>query len=336
MALSDITRQAVLSAVSEFDSLGREQFLKRYGFGKAKGYFLVHDGREYDSKAIVGVAHAYVSPGSTQPLGSDEFSGGEATVAKLLSDLGFEVEYFPRVDWYEDELVLALDLYMRHRQSPPSEGSTEVAELSKVLRRLALLNGLKVSQTFRNGSGVYLKMMNFKAIDPENTAAGNKGMPNGGDLAPAVWKKYAGNPDALREKAALIWKIATTHALSDPLAITPDEEPYEAQEGRITFRLHRSRERDRKLIERKRSAVLSKTGTLACEACEFDFGATYGEIGAGFIEVHHLKPVADIREGETTKLADLALLCANCHRVAHRREEPLSVAEISMAIRDHH
>ena len=55
MALSDITDStAVLQAAHEFDALGRGAFLDRYGFGKAREYFLVISGKRYDSKAIMG------------------------------------------------------------------------------------------------------------------------------------------------------------------------------------------------------------------------------------------------------------------------------------------
>jgi hypothetical protein len=59
MALSDVTRSHVISAIEEFDALGRERFLAEYGFGRALAYYLIHEGHEYDSKAIVGVAHGY-------------------------------------------------------------------------------------------------------------------------------------------------------------------------------------------------------------------------------------------------------------------------------------
>jgi hypothetical protein len=58
MGLKDITdRQAVLRAIEEFDDLGREGFLSKYGFGTATGYFVSAGGKEYDSKAIAGAAH---------------------------------------------------------------------------------------------------------------------------------------------------------------------------------------------------------------------------------------------------------------------------------------
>ena len=91
MALSDIDQAAVLRAIEECVQLGRDAFLQKHGFGRSRGYFLRHDGKLYDSKAIVGVAHGY-SGGGRQPLAANQFSGGEATVAQTLRDLGFEVQ----------------------------------------------------------------------------------------------------------------------------------------------------------------------------------------------------------------------------------------------------
>jgi hypothetical protein len=86
--LSDPT--AVERAIAECDELGREEFLAKYGFGPARRYHLLVDGRHYDSKAIAGVAHGYQFP-HLGPLRSSEFSGGEATVARVLRGLGYTV-----------------------------------------------------------------------------------------------------------------------------------------------------------------------------------------------------------------------------------------------------
>jgi hypothetical protein len=83
------TRKAVLKAIEQFDDMGRQEFLSHYGFKPATQYVLAYKGRQYDSKAIVGVAHGYDSRGS-RPLLSREFSGGAATVQKTLRRLGFE------------------------------------------------------------------------------------------------------------------------------------------------------------------------------------------------------------------------------------------------------
>jgi hypothetical protein len=89
-SLNDITREAVLAAIAEYDRLGQEEFLTLHGFDRARQYVLVHEGKRYDSKAIVGVAHGFL-PGKAV-LAASEFSGGRATVGQLLARLGFHVE----------------------------------------------------------------------------------------------------------------------------------------------------------------------------------------------------------------------------------------------------
>ena len=90
MGLRDITHAAVLEAIAEYDRLGQDEFLDKYGFDRARSYLLIHNGKAYDSKAVVGVAHGFL-PGQ-QALAARDFSGGEATVGRLLRGLGFTVQ----------------------------------------------------------------------------------------------------------------------------------------------------------------------------------------------------------------------------------------------------
>lgn len=90
MSQTKITRSAVLKAIAEYDELGRAAFLTKYGYGEARSYVLVHEGRRYDSKAIAGVAHQWSSMG--RPLTANGFNGGVNTVVKWLTKLGFTVE----------------------------------------------------------------------------------------------------------------------------------------------------------------------------------------------------------------------------------------------------
>lgn len=63
MTLYELTDpNAVLQAVAECDRLGRDRFLSVHGFHRARDYLLVVGGREYDSKAIVGLATGTSSP----------------------------------------------------------------------------------------------------------------------------------------------------------------------------------------------------------------------------------------------------------------------------------
>ncbi len=92
MTIADIKdRDPVLHAITEFDRLGRNRFLKKYGFGPSRSYWLVHEGQKYDSKAIIGAAHGYARP-DLGPMTAAEFSGGYATVQHKLEELKFDVE----------------------------------------------------------------------------------------------------------------------------------------------------------------------------------------------------------------------------------------------------
>ena len=91
MSLAALTSaDAVLAAISEFDELSRSKFLEKYGFRAAHSYFILHNNKLYDSKAIVGAAHGFQYP-DQGPLKPTDFSGGEGTVQPKLESLGFEV-----------------------------------------------------------------------------------------------------------------------------------------------------------------------------------------------------------------------------------------------------
>lgn len=67
----------------------------------------------------------------------------------------------------------------------------------------------------------------------------------------------------------------------------------------------------------------------SCYACGFDFAATYGEVGAGYIHVHHLRQLADIdAQYEVNPITDLRPLCPNCHAIIHRRTPPYTIEEV--------
>ena len=92
-----------------------------------------------------------------------------------------------------------------------------------------------------------------------------------------------------------------------------------AEEGKELLRLHRLRERNPRLIRHKKQEAIRTTGKLVCEACDFDFAETYGELGQGFAECHHRVPLSSHAGPRITDLSELAIVCANCHRMLHRR-----------------
>lgn len=126
-----MTRAGVLTAVAEFDRLGRDAFLESTGFGRARAYFLEHDGRLYDSKAIAGYAHR-VSTGT--PLGPGDFSGGDSTVAQRLEGLGFTVLNVSNPDWRRDEIILACQLVCANGWRQVDASDPRVKALSELLQ----------------------------------------------------------------------------------------------------------------------------------------------------------------------------------------------------------
>jgi 5-methylcytosine-specific restriction protein A len=330
MALEDITDpSAVRRALDEFRKFGQTQFLQKYGFGASRGWMLVDaDGQEFDAKAILGAAHAYQHP-TLGPLPHSEFHGGLPTAIRLR-ELGFKVTEPPvqrNPVWSRDELILALDLYMRHRPSFPDDKHPDVIELSTFLNRLAT-SATTTSDNFRNANGVAMKLQNFRRFDPSQRG---KGLSGGGKGEAEVWAVFAEDPERLRSAAAAI--RAAVPALEHYPSYSPEFGVAEAEEGKILTRLHQVRERDYRIVERRKTKALRENGTLHCEACGFNFSLKYGERGDGFIECHHTKPISTLQPAERTRIDDLILLCANCHRMVHSRRPWLTLNELKQIIR---
>ena len=98
-------------------------------------------------------------------------------------------------------------------------------------------------------------------------------------------------------------------------------------EGRKIIRQHVTYERS----VRNRALAIEKHGTN-CKVCSFNFDEVYGrQYANSYIEIHHLKPLAKY-EGEVDPATDLVPLCANCHRMAHRRRTAVTSIEELRAI----
>ena len=71
-----------------------------------------------------------------------------------------------------------------------------------------------------------------------------------------------------------------------------------------------------------------------CCICDFNFSKTYGEIGAGFIHIHHIDRVADsgVRIVDVEK--DLIPICPNCHAMIHRETPPMNPEKLKQIMKD--
>jgi len=217
-------------------------------------------------------------------------------------------------------LILALELYMREGKAAPAASRREVSDL---LRAIPIEPELTADPKFRSEKAVAYKLHNFVAIDPADPT---EGFPHGGSGDAEVWDDFADDPTRLRVTARA---IAVDIRAGDSKPVPVDDEDEDAPEGRLLTVRHRQRERNRKLVQTKKERALRDHGTLACEACGFDFAEHYGARGQGFIECHHTVPVRDLRPGARTRLSDLVLLCSNCHRMVHRSSPWLTIEQLA-------
>jgi 5-methylcytosine-specific restriction protein A len=217
--------------------------------------------------------------------------------------------------WTRDEVVLALELYLRGGVV----GLAACRPLSEELRSLPLEQHLAVDPSFRNPQSVRSKLYNLQWLATD----GARGRPNAGEQTVSVWQQFDGDPDRVAAEA-----LEIRHAMADVEGggDLEEDDDYEADESAIKVVAHRRRERDPGLVLRKRSQVLRRTGKLACEACGFDSDEKWGV--EGIIECHHLMPVSELQPGHKTRLSDVRLLCPNCHRLVHSQRRWLTWEEL--------
>lgn len=102
----------------------------------------------------------------------------------------------------------------------------------------------------------------------------------------------------------------------------------DVQEGRfvdggVKYRYIKSYERN----PRNRLLAIKEHGVI-CKACGFDFEAVYGERGKEYIEIHHIQQLSGLEEpAEINPRTDLIPLCANCHRMIHRKKDEVLTVE---------
>lgn len=209
-------------------------------------------------------------------------------------------------DWTREETILALGLYFEMDGVIPSSDDGRIQALSATLRKFPYHATASRKESFRNPDGVAFKLQNLRQV------ATGKGLGNVSKMDRVIWAEFGSSPEMVRLAAARILEavksIETLAALEDDLD--------EFAEGRIVTELHIRRERDGRLRERL-LLQLKKAGPLRCEMCD----VTAMSLGASFedaiFEAHHKLPLSSTGP-RITRLSDVALLCANCHRVIHR------------------
>jgi 5-methylcytosine-specific restriction protein A len=230
--------------------------------------------------------------------------------------------------WTRDELILTLEFYFRVPPWKVNGNHPEILKLREELKHLSAFTDPPDAVRYGNSNGTYMKLMNFQSLDPTRGGRGLKSASRGDR---EVWDEFENRRDALTKAAKTIRDVISNPALVREAQEVdgPDADDItEAPEGRVLTRLHRVRERNAKLAKRKKDHVFKQTGALRCEACQFDFVVRYGQDARNCIECHHIMPLSQLPEHTKTTLDDLALVCANCHRVIHKRKQWLTIAEL--------
>lgn len=230
--------------------------------------------------------------------------------------------------WERDELILALELYFEIPFSKVGTGNPKVIALSHLLNALPI--HAQRTEKFRNPSGVAMKLGNFASLDPDYTTDGRKGLAASGNRDREVWFMFSKDKAALAATAESIRKAYKRGEVAAPPI--PEDEEEEFAEGRVLFRLHRSRERNKQVVEAAKRRAWKKHGALVCAVCQFDFAHVYGDLGEGYIEAHHVQALSSLVEESKTKPSDLALVCSNCHRMLHRRRPWLSPVDLKSLV----
>jgi 5-methylcytosine-specific restriction enzyme A len=325
-----VDRDAILNALDVFDHEYRNTKEWESWTGKENHHFAIkHDEKLYPVKLTVSLA--------TGLHVSEMHAGwGSNYTNTYIDDRGFKIvelrDHNPlqkrNPPWARDELILALDLYLENRVSPPGQSSNEVQELSALLNRLGAQLNTKSYEGYRNPNGVHMKLMNFRGLDDEHPGVG---LPHTGRGDKDIWNEFANDPTHCHQVAKTIrTAIESLEQTAEDEPDLEDEGIMEAEEGRAVTRVHIKRERSRKLVARKKKSVLNKIGYLECEACGFRFDQMYGERGEGFIECHHTKPVHTLEPNQKTHIKDLSLLCSNCHRMIHAKRPWLTIEELRL------
>lgn len=210
--------------------------------------------------------------------------------------------------WTRDETILALELYQEVNGDIRSKADPRVRQLSELLRILPYHSATSRKGHFRNPDGVAFKLQNLRHV------ATGKGLGNVSNMDRMIWADLGSRPEETKRLANLI-RAGVKQA--DVLQATPDSnEEDEFFEGRVLTQNHKRRERS-PLLRKHLLASRQKKGPLSCDMCRSRSGSLNPAFEDAWFEVHHLVPVSTV-EARNTKLADVALLCASCHRLLHR------------------
>jgi 5-methylcytosine-specific restriction protein A len=182
-------------------------------------------------------------------------------------------------------------------------------------------------------TALYIDVHFDTILDPEKGIFPRARLDNG-IYAKMHWEPQASGvtiPDEVAEQLERDW----AQFLKRPI---PSRELIFAEEAEVTKTYSEGAKKQVTVNAYERSAeartICIRHYGLNCSVCGFNFEEVYGEIGAGFIHVHHLKPLSAIGKNyELNPITDLRPVCPNCHAMIHQRNPAYTIEELKAILK---
>jgi len=288
----NFTRDILLEAIKLFDNN------EPHGFGPSSTYDLIHNDFRYPPKAVVGLAAKIITGNE---YGPHDFNGGLKTACfEILNRHGFLVE---------PKCILDVDALLAKLSHLPDDRRLE--NLGD--RRGAFKRGWAKGEEVQYGDDVLERITWDNLGSRIGGSIGNKS----NHIKDLVFGH-------LKDSLTLS-RIASGEYPNQELLDDEDDEGDE--EGRVRRRQHRYRERLSNLRQKRLDCMYELEGCYFCECCERR--SPDSENPCSILEVHHIVPLSETVGVRRTTLDDLAVLCANCHRLIHAQMRK-SVGHVSV------
>jgi len=232
--------------------------------------------------------------------------------------------------WTREELILILDLYLKNRETYYKIPRDTLAKYSAYLRKM---HGIEVNESsnFRSLKSVEIRLRNYTSVDEYWLQRGNKGLHNSptADFR-KIWIEFQEHPEDVSQIAEEIRRSLLNNEHTPSNLNSEKNNP--VTEGKRQLRIHYSRERKPQRIPKLKAFKLAHD-CLFCEVCGGDYAHYDKPVRERVFEVHHDVPLATASHQVETKLDDLSVLCANCHRAIHGYDQVPTIEEMRENLR---
>jgi hypothetical protein len=160
------------------------------------------------------------------------------------------------LNWTREEVVLALDLYVRSGAAGggpvPTQASDGVQELSALLKRFSAYPAAEQGATYRSPDAVHLKLANLRSVQ----TVGKDGMPAHSRMDVAVWAEFDGAWELLAVTADALRSELGQGLIREP-SETPVMEEVEVEDQRSETYLVTTAQRTRTASRAEQKLVLA-------------------------------------------------------------------------------